>query len=60
MTARDQVALFLFVVCFGGVGILWLLDWAGEILDNYLVREKAWRAIDRRCAMERHPAGKGL
>ena len=56
MTMLDQVGLGLFVMLFGAVGLLYLADWVSEQIDDYLVREKQWRAIDVRCSRERHPS----
>jgi hypothetical protein len=51
-----QVFLVLFVLLFGALGLLWLLDWSGEKLDGYLTRERTWREIEVRSSMQRHPS----
>ena len=52
MTPREQITLFLFTVTTGGLGILGLLDYTWEQVE----RERTWRAIEVRSAMERHPS----
>ena len=56
LTTREQVVLALFVLGFGGIGLLYLIDWVSEQVDDYLSREKVWREIDVRCSRERHPS----
>ena len=52
MTPREQIALFLFTVTIGGLGILGLLDYVWGRVE----REKQWRLIEMRCSRERHPS----
>ena len=52
----EQAVLAPVVLLFGATGLLYLLDWASEQIDDYLVREKQWKSIEMRCSRERHPS----
>jgi hypothetical protein len=56
MTPREQIALWLLMVCGGAITGLYLLDWAWEKYDEYQARERTWKLIEMRCSRERHPS----
>lgn len=56
MTPREQIALFLFTVTMVGITVPWGLVVVWEAWGERRDRERTWRAIDLRCARERHPS----
>ena len=56
MSEGAQIALALLVFGLGGIGFLWLADLVMEQVDDHIVRERQWRAIDIQHARERHPS----
>jgi hypothetical protein len=58
MTKYDQAALFVVLIVPFGITMLWAMDQILERVDETVTRNRTWRAIDRRCAMERHPSSR--
>ena len=46
----------LFALLFGGIGLVWLVDYLAEEIDDYMTRSRTWREIEVRCSRERHPS----
>lgn len=54
MTVYDQAALFITITFVVVIGALWAIDQVCEQID----RNRTWRAIEVRSAMERHPSSR--
>jgi hypothetical protein len=56
MTVYDQVALFITAFTVIVISLFCLVDWAMEQIEAQGSRNRTWRAIEIRSAMERHPS----
>lgn len=56
LTPLEQVALFLAIFFTLSCLLLWAIAKVIEGYEMWADRKNAWRAIDKRHAMERHPS----
>jgi hypothetical protein len=56
MTPYEQVSLFLIILFPVVIVSLWVIDYILEGVDTVRTRNRTWRAIEIRSAMERHPS----
>jgi type IV secretory pathway TrbD component len=56
MTKYEQVVVFLVLFGLGSWFVVWALDVTLARIDARILRNRTWREIDRRCAMQRHPS----